>query len=896
MLNNELEKENQVLRRENEILKAKSNGVVSGAEDMVNLLSRRVAKSEKELLEKNALIASLRKQLESYQHGVSGSGAGSDTGNGSSHAAGAGANQMISAASNEKEGLFKMVTWAPSTKLVERIPAPEYSGSEDEEEDEDNKTSTSFTATYGAALGEVEDEEEEESDNDNDTSSNLVKRIQERPQRKDPLPTELEEAQVGNNNVIAMRQLGARNSSKKGSANRFNNRTNSLLFLTNNKGIPPGTGGPRAHTPPMERVSSPQPSNSSGNTSPVSNTSSPNADEMNVDFHLNGQSTSSRPPPTSANRPEVPQPTRTSSANSSAQSSPSLEPKQFTPLDRKPQSLAAQARTPRIQSAASSGSPIQRPATPPHIDERERENNSVSSLSSVMTMAQEVVDLGPSSMENLTTLANVIIFIPASTISLQKKGETFLFYIRLMSMGGEQLHEVSHLHTDFSLLDRKIRHSVPKEMVTQLPSLPDKSLFSGYSPAKGDIRKSSLEQYLNDVKRIVPENEHLIRFVSSSSVTEKADDTHGKGEMKGYLAKRGKSFGNWKSRYFVLDKNMLFYYDNEEGPYCGKIQLTNCTVHAQEYDPDNDFLHGFVIQDSKRSGAASHILCADNDAMRDKWIEAIRREIGQHSGCRAESGVDVDAGSDSDASVASFERGTGNNSSKQKEKTRFNWVKRREAANEAGCGEAKGLFGVELEVAVECFRYKDSEVPTVVARCIEFLEQQKAFEEEGIYRLSGSSKVVQTLRDRFDREGDVDLVAENNATRDSGDPFVFDVHVIAGLLKLYLRLLPSPLLTRQLQPHFSQATEISDRPMRVQATAKLFSHLPKPNMAVIHALASNLITVVRHHAKNKMTVRNVAIVFSPTLGISAGLLINLLQDFDAIYKGGVNAPYLTDSS
>ncbi len=40
-------------------------------------------------------------------------------------------------------------------------------------------------------------------------------------------------------------------------------------------------------------------------------------------------------------------------------------------------------------------------------------------------------------------------------------------------------------------------------------------------------------------------------------------------------------------------------------------------------------------------------------------------------------------------------------------------------------------------------------LPAIVFRCIEYLEMMKADQEEGIYRLSGSSAVIKNLKDKF---------------------------------------------------------------------------------------------------------------------------------------------------
>ncbi|KIJ62058.1 hypothetical protein HYDPIDRAFT_95254 [Hydnomerulius pinastri MD-312] len=91
--------------------------------------------------------------------------------------------------------------------------------------------------------------------------------------------------------------------------------------------------------------------------------------------------------------------------------------------------------------------------------------------------------------------------------------------------------------------------------------------------------------------------------------------------------------------------------------------------------------------------------------------------------------------------------------------------------------------------------------PAVVFRCIQYLEAKKA-EQEGIYRLSGSSAVIKGLKDRFNLgesrdfflfKGDVELLASDE---------YWDPHAIAGLLKSFLRELPASILTRKLHMRF----------------------------------------------------------------------------------------------
>jgi RalA-binding protein 1 len=59
----------------------------------------------------------------------------------------------------------------------------------------------------------------------------------------------------------------------------------------------------------------------------------------------------------------------------------------------------------------------------------------------------------------------------------------------------------------------------------------------------------------------------------------------------------------------------------------------------------------------------------------------------------------------------------------------------------------RAVFGVPLESSLAIA--KIANLPAIVFRCIEYLEAKKAADEEGIYRLSGSSAVIKALKDRF---------------------------------------------------------------------------------------------------------------------------------------------------
>lgn len=75
-----------------------------------------------------------------------------------------------------------------------------------------------------------------------------------------------------------------------------------------------------------------------------------------------------------------------------------------------------------------------------------------------------------------------------------------------------------------------------------------------------------------------------------------------------------------------------------------------------------------------------------------------------------------------------------------------------------------------------------------------------------------------------------------------------------------------------------------DAQERVQELANLISALPLPNYSLLRALTAHLILIVQNANVNKMTMRNVGIVFSPTLGIPAGVFSLMLGEFNRVFN------------
>ncbi|KAG4219573.1 hypothetical protein PC116_g31948, partial [Phytophthora cactorum] len=163
-------------------------------------------------------------------------------------------------------------------------------------------------------------------------------------------------------------------------------------------------------------------------------------------------------------------------------------------------------------------------------------------------------------------------------------------------------------------------------------------------------------------------------------------------------------------------------------------------------------------------------------------------------------------------------------------------------------GPIRQAFGAPLAEAVRFSGPFDANVPlpAVVYRCIQYLDAKNAIREEGIFRLSGSNVVIKQLRERFNTEGDVNLLTDDT---------YYDIHAVASLLKLYLRELPTTILTRDLHMKFVEVTEMSNQREKITSLAGLVQQLPLANETLLKYLIAFLIKIINHADTNKMTIR-----------------------------------------
>ena len=594
----------------------------------------------------------------------------------------------------------------------------------------------------------------------------------------------------------------------------------------------------------------------------------------------------------------------------------------------------------------------------------------------------------------------------ASMLFLTQVEEDPVFTLAVFSRSDRsELWRVEKDSASLLRLDQKLKYRFPSFSA----KVPDRSLFSGHSPAKLDARRIALEQYLAELldcpldttaaldfcqylstNTLPPNSDEVLPVESGRESATQKTGPGGRPLRSGYLTKRGKNFGGWKARFFVLDGPLLKYYEAPGGVHLGTVRLQHAQIGKQSQpadsnssparvgDDDNQYRHAFLILEAKKkdsSGYIKHVLCAESDKERDQWVDALlqwidyrdpegedrprkgsqsqeqdksaakkkRPEKGRQASDSSDAliGMSYDSvkqgelptregaarpkpsGPDAlgetmhsqaytisaprDPQVISDAGNWGNKSSlapftdekRARKRSFFSFGPKARTSSDAHDhlfdgspaagptvpteprgGAPRQVFGAPLAEAVRYNSPVDVRVPlpAVVFRCIEYLDAKGALDEEGIFRLSGSSLVIKQLKERFNTEGDVNLI---------NDEAYYDIHAVASLLKLYLRELPTTILTRDLHVQFLTVTEMRVHSEKVAALAELVTKLPQANSTLLKYLIAFLIKIINNSARNKMTVRNVGIVFSPTLNIPAPVFAMFLQNYEGIF--GIDA-------
>uniref|UniRef100_A0A182XVJ2 Uncharacterized protein n=1 Tax=Anopheles stephensi TaxID=30069 RepID=A0A182XVJ2_ANOST len=178
-------------------------------------------------------------------------------------------------------------------------------------------------------------------------------------------------------------------------------------------------------------------------------------------------------------------------------------------------------------------------------------------------------------------------------------------------------------------------------------------------------------------------------------------------------------------------------------------------------------------------------------------------------------------------------------------------------------GDAQPIFGVSLGLATERSRCHDGvNLPLVVRDCIDYL-QEHGLQSEQIYKVEAVKTKLQQLKRTYNnREGS--CVGE------------MDVPIACGLLKMFLRELPEPILTTDLSSRFEEVASHSQVSQQEQELVCLVEQLPSCNRTLLSWMFMHVDAVTQNEDFTKMNAQNIAMLLSPTLQMSHRLFVAIL--------------------
>ncbi|KAM9980188.1 hypothetical protein ACTFIZ_006440 [Dictyostelium cf. discoideum] len=182
---------------------------------------------------------------------------------------------------------------------------------------------------------------------------------------------------------------------------------------------------------------------------------------------------------------------------------------------------------------------------------------------------------------------------------------------------------------------------------------------------------------------------------------------------------------------------------------------------------------------------------------------------------------------------------------KEKKDKKSKDKKKNQEVEKDNINNVKKVFGGSLPFLFE------EEFPTILVQTIEYLERF-GLETPGIFRENGSLASIQSYRSLYDNDKPVNFPPH-------------EAHVVASLLKAYLRELKVPLCTFEHYDMFIACESIADEKVKVELLKKVIAHLPPFNRKVMKYIFSFLQKVVEHSNVNKMTPDALSIVFLPTI-------------------------------
>lgn len=183
-------------------------------------------------------------------------------------------------------------------------------------------------------------------------------------------------------------------------------------------------------------------------------------------------------------------------------------------------------------------------------------------------------------------------------------------------------------------------------------------------------------------------------------------------------------------------------------------------------------------------------------------------------------------------------------------------------------------------------KYNDHVVPSIIHNCIERLYMDDGYflKEQGIFRISGSSLTIKNLMEKYDKEYDVDLRS-------------YDIHVVCSLMKTYLRNIPDQggILGNQRSSSVDKLKEVCEQQSLnntkivdvIKETKRVLwnrDYIDVEHFDLCAVLFELLNKISLKSDSNKMNLRNLIIVFAPTLDLPVDVLAHFIRDYKYLFR------------
>ncbi|XP_069111747.1 rho GTPase-activating protein 12-like isoform X7 [Argopecten irradians] len=352
---------------------------------------------------------------------------------------------------------------------------------------------------------------------------------------------------------------------------------------------------------------------------------------------------------------------------------------------------------------------------------------------------------------------------------------------------------------------------------------------------------------------------------------------------KRMIVENGKAIKKSFSPSFVkvLGTNLVFYKNRQaatqQGSKHGKPEFIEPLQGAfvdKYHNPNKRQTNVIVLTTCNKN---QYQLQLDDEIDMQKWLSTLQLTIQELGPCMVDQQLlglpNVSEGLKKTPSMKQKSRKPSEKEKEEtdEEKSRFKtlfekWMKDPQRPTKKQL-EDKGIidynvFGGSLKQVCERDKTK---VPKFVQRCVAAIEK-RGLDQDGLYRISGNMAQITKLRSMLNMDFSA-LMAESpdRFDYDLDNTELWDIHVLAGSLKLFFRELKEPLFVYAQFDKFILAIAKKTRSEKLKHLKEQVNALPKYNYETLKFLCAHLLRVADKESVNKMSFHNLAIVFGPTL-------------------------------